>query len=85
MSRRSYIYNLKMEDLTMNEDNTDRCLFTEDSQKKKPAGDHVHDLCKKYMSDHPTIDYETALKNILRYPGNERLSRTYGRNPSTLI
>ena len=65
--------------------NTDPLLFTEDSQKKKPAGDHVHDLCKKYMAKHPEVDYESAVKAILSYPGNEKLAKTYGISPLTMI
>ena len=65
--------------------NTDPLLFTADPQKKMPAGDHVHELCKKYMANHPEVDYETALKKALSYPGNEKLAKTYGISPLTMI
>lgn len=69
--------------------NTDRYLFTKNAQKQKPAGDHVHDLCRKWISDHPEIEeskqYERALENVLRYPGNQVLAAAYGRSPAELI
>jgi len=77
-----WVPNPKQGDLKMN---TDTLLFIENPNKKKPVGDQIDILCKKYVAARPEVDYETALKKVLSYPGNEKLAKTYGISPLTMI